>query len=66
MDIRYHAVFEPQEGGGFVVQFLDFEDTFTEGDTEEECLFNAAEVLTGMLGAKMDRGMDIPLPGPGI
>lgn len=66
MDIHYHAVFEPQEEGGFFVRFLDFEDTFTNGESEEECLFNAAEVLTGVLEVKLKHGMDIPLPGPGV
>lgn len=65
MDIRYHAVFEPQPEGGFFVRFLDFEDTFTQGETEEECLFNAAEVLSGMLAAKLDHGFAIPTPSPG-
>ena len=65
MDIRYHAVFETQEEGGYFVRFLDFEDIFTQGETEEECLFNAAEVLTGMLSLKLEDGEAIPAPSPG-
>lgn len=45
MQIRYPAVFEPEEAGGFLVRFTDLEDTFTYGETEEECLFNAAAAL---------------------
>jgi len=66
MDIRYHAVFEPEADGRFFVRFLDFEDIFTQGETQEECLFNASEVLSGMLGLKLEDNDDIPVPGPGI
>ena len=57
MEIRYPAVLEPQDGGGFFVRFPDFDDTFTEGDTEEEALFNASEVLTAMLEVKIEDGV---------
>lgn len=62
MEIRYPVVLEPQDGGGFFVRFPDFDDIFTEGDTEEEALFNASEVLTGMLEAKIEDGDQIPVP----
>lgn len=66
MQIRYPAVFEPEEAGGFLVRFTDLEDTFTYGETEEECLFNAAEVLSAMLEAKLDHGDPIPPPSVGV
>ncbi|MDR1229699.1 MAG: type II toxin-antitoxin system HicB family antitoxin [Azoarcus sp.] len=62
MDIRYPATLEAQPGGGFFVQFLDFPDIFTEGRTEEEALFNAAEVLSAMLHIKLEEGREIPVP----
>ena len=62
MEIRYPTFLEPQPGRGFFVHFPDFNDIFTEGDTEEEALFNAAEVLTGMLEAKIEDGDHIPAP----
>lgn len=62
MEIRYPATIEPQEGGGFFVQFVDLPDTFTEGATLEEAQFNAAEVLSAMLGFKLDEGQEIPQP----
>ena len=34
---------------GFFVQFVDFEEAITEGQTLEEAGFNAAEVLSGVL-----------------
>jgi len=62
MQIRYPATIEEQPGGGFFVQFIDFPDTFTEGQTEEEALFNATEVLSVMLDLKLEDGAEIPAP----
>ena len=62
MEIRYPATIEPQQGGGFFVQFVDLLDTFTEGQTMEEALFNAAEVLSAMLGWRLDQGQEVPPP----
>lgn len=63
MKLEYPYTLEPQETGGFVVQFLDIEEAFTEGATPEECAFNAAEVLTGILEQRLEDGVDLPLPG---
>lgn len=63
MKLEYPYKLEPQESGGFVVQFLDIEDAFTEGATREECAFNAAEVLTGILEQRLSDGAEIPFPG---
>lgn len=62
MDIRYPAKIETQEPSGFLVSFVDLEDTFTEGATREEALFNASEVLSAMLSWRLDN--DKPLPEP--
>jgi len=62
MKLEYPYTLEPQDGGGFVVQFLDIEEAFTEGATPEESAFNAAEVLTGILEQRLEDGMEIPLP----
>jgi antitoxin HicB len=62
MDIRYPATLIEEADGGFLVQFLDFEEAFTEGDTLEEALFNAAQVLTLTLDARIDEGIPIPEP----
>jgi antitoxin HicB len=66
MEIRYPATFESQDDGGYFVQFIDLPDTFTEGATLAEAQFNAAEVLSAMLGWKLDEGQDIPLPSHDI
>jgi antitoxin HicB len=62
MNIRYPATLTREADGGFLVQFLDFEEAFTEGDSLEEALFNAAEVLTLTLDARIDEGIPIPEP----
>ncbi len=64
MDIRYPATMEPQENGALLVRFVDLDDTFTEGDTLDEALFNAAEVLSAMLGCRLDHDLPVPDPSP--
>ncbi|MHB1573525.1 MAG: type II toxin-antitoxin system HicB family antitoxin [Acidithiobacillus sp.] len=64
MNIAYPYTLEPQSDGGFLVQFVDIEEAFTEGDDEEQASFNAAEVLTGVLAVRLERGEDIPIPSP--
>lgn len=66
MDIRYPATVEPQADGSFLVRFVDLEDTFTEGRTKDEALFNAAEVLSAMLAWRLDEGKEVPPPSPKI
>jgi antitoxin HicB len=62
MEIRYPATVEAQKDGTFFVQFVDLPDTFTEGQTKEEALFNAAEVLSAMLAWRLDEAKDVPAP----
>ncbi|MHB0991437.1 MAG: type II toxin-antitoxin system HicB family antitoxin [Burkholderiales bacterium] len=62
MKIAYQAILDPQPEGGFVVTFPDLPDAITEGDTESEALFNAAEVLTLTLDGRMDEADEIPEP----
>ena len=62
MEIRYPATIDKQKDGSFLVTFVDLPDTFTEGQTKEEALFNAAEVLSVMLAWRLDEAKDIPAP----
>jgi antitoxin HicB len=62
MEIRYPAKLEPQSDGSFLVTFVDLPDTFTEGQDKEEALFNASEVLSGMLGWRLEEAKDVPAP----
>ncbi len=66
MDIRYPATIEKQLDGSFFVQFVDLPDTFTEGQTREEALFNAAEALSAMLAWRLDESLEIPQPSQRI
>lgn len=61
MEIRYPAIVEPEEGGYFV-RFADLDDTFTQGQTLDEALFNASEVLSAMLSFRLDNDQQVPSP----
>ncbi|MCP4751983.1 MAG: type II toxin-antitoxin system HicB family antitoxin [Proteobacteria bacterium] len=58
----FPAKIEPDENGMFFVQFIDIEEAITEGETLEEALFNAQEVLTLTIESRLDEGMEIPAP----
>lgn len=64
MKFSYPYTATPQDGGGYFVQFLDFEEAFTEGATPEEATFNAAEVLSGVLAHRIEQGDTLPAPSP--
>jgi len=64
MNTAYPYTLEPQEGGGYLVQFADFEEAFTEGATEEEAAFNAAEVLSLVIEQRLADGQSILWPSP--
>ena len=54
MAIRYPATVEAQKDGTDLVLFVDLPDTFTQGQTKEEALFSATEVLSAMLAWRLD------------
>lgn len=60
MNIQYPAIFEPQKEGGYCVRFPDLPEAITEGDTLDEAMFNAAEVLTLTLDGRLEEGLEIP------
>ena len=66
MQTHYPALLSAQEGGGWLVTFVDLPDTFTEGDTVEEALFNGSEVLSAMLGWHLDQGHAITPPSQNV
>ena len=66
MDIQYPATVEAQADGGFLVQFVDLPDAFTEGKTREEAIFNASEVLSAMLAWRLDESKDVPAPSQNL
>ena len=59
---KYPYTVEEQEDGKFLVQFVDFPEGFTEGDTEEEAEANASEVLSLLLETYSANGEILPEP----
>lgn len=66
MDIHYPAIFESQKPTGFFVHFIDIPEAITQGETEDECEFNAAEVLSLILEEYVEAGRTIPPPTQGV
>ena len=64
MKYNFPAIFSPAEEGGYLVQFLDAENWFTEGDTLEEAEIMAEDVLNLMLWDAEDDHEYIPTPTP--
>ncbi|MBL8211209.1 MAG: helix-turn-helix domain-containing protein [Bryobacterales bacterium] len=61
--MRYAAKFEPDhQAGGYVVKFPDFGYGVTQGETEEEALDMASDLLDGLIGDCIEEGK--PLPDP--
>lgn len=62
MNIIYPALIKQTEDSRYLVTFPDLEEAITEGETLEEALFNAVEVLTLTLEGRMEEGITIPHP----
>lgn len=63
LSLVYPAKISPDEDG-FVVTFRDLDNVFTEGDTYEEALFNAQEVLDLLLQDMTQDSIPIASPSP--
>ncbi|MBA2708987.1 MAG: type II toxin-antitoxin system HicB family antitoxin [Tatlockia sp.] len=61
IDLTYGAKIEP-DGDGFLVTFRDVRNAFTGGETLEEAIFNAQEVLDLMLLDSLEKDEEIPMP----
>jgi antitoxin HicB len=63
MNVLYPAIFEyDRTEKRYTVRFPNLPEAITEGETLEEALFNASEVLTLTLEGRIDEGMKIPMP----
>lgn len=58
--LKYEAVFEEQEVGGYTVTVPVLPGCITEGDTFEEAKKNIAEAITGYLESLSMDGEEIP------
>lgn len=56
----YSVILEPQQGGGFTVLVPALPEVVTEGDSEQEALANAEEVIRAVLEYRRDQGLVIP------
>ena len=62
MNLLYPAKFKRQPDGGYSVQFVDLPEAITEGDTFDDAMLHAREVLSMSLRGRIDDGKAIPLP----
>jgi len=60
--LRYTAVFEPCEEGGFTVTVPKLPGLVTEGDSFEEALKNVKDAISGHIKALGDEGLGVPEP----
>jgi antitoxin HicB len=61
--VTYTALFENADEGGFVVTFPDFGYGVTQGETEEECLNMASDLLACLIGDAIEAGKELPVQG---
>lgn len=62
MNVLYPAKISKEPDGRYFVKFLDFSEACTEGETFDEALLNASEVLTLTLEGRMEEKVKIPAP----
>lgn len=60
--LRYTAVFEPCEEGGFTVTVPKLPGLVTEGDTFEEAVRNVKDAIKGYVMVLNEDGEEIPEP----
>lgn len=60
--LKYTAVFEPCEEGGFTVTVPKLPGLVTEGDTYEEALEMVKDAISGYLKVLNEQGEEIPEP----
>ena len=56
-------VLTKEEGGGYLISFLDFSDCISDGDTLEEAIRNGMDALAETIAALEDLGLPVPEPG---
>jgi len=56
----YSVVLLPAPDGGYVVHVPALNDAVTEGDTVDECLENARDLIENVVAVMVERGDEIP------
>ncbi|HTM63136.1 MAG TPA: type II toxin-antitoxin system HicB family antitoxin [Gammaproteobacteria bacterium] len=59
---NYPATLAKQNDGGFLVQFPDFPEAITQGETIEDALLEAADCLEEAIANRIEMKLDIPSP----
>ena len=62
MNFSYPFKLTPAEEGGFLIQFIDIPEAYSEGDTEDECFYMATDVLNLSLECRLENNEPIPEP----
>lgn len=62
MKIVYPAIITKGKDNRYLVEFPDLPEAVTEGETIDEALFNASEVLTLTLEGRAEEEVEIPTP----
>jgi antitoxin HicB len=60
MEVRYAVVLEPEAEGGFSVSVPALPEAHTQGETVEEALANAREVVLAVITDRCAHGEEIP------
>lgn len=53
------------EGGGYLISFLDFSECISDGETPEEAIVNGLDALQETIAALKSLNLPIPEPGGG-
>lgn len=58
--LKYTAIFEPAEEGGYVVSVPALPGCVTEGDTFEQAVYMIKDAMKGYLAVLKKEGLEIP------
>lgn len=53
----------PEEGGGYLVNFPDFNECIADGETIEEAITEGQQALASVIGTLESKGLPVPEPG---
>jgi len=53
------------EGGGYLISFIDFDECIADGTTPQEAIRNGKEALKETIAAMQAEGLQVPQPGEG-
>jgi antitoxin HicB len=59
---NYPATLTKQKGGGYLVQFPNFPEAITQGDTIKDTLIEAVDCLEEAIANRIEMKLDIPIP----